>query len=304
MLQPALRLLLCLWLALAAAPAFVQAQFSLAPGGGGANAKVTATLVSEVSSAKPGEPFRIAVKLDHQPHWHTYGKVLPADVIGKPTTLKWTLPEGWKVEEMPWPETRQVASTDGKTTQGYEGTIYLPAKITPGGKAGEQAEISVKVDALVCDPQNCMPAKPEAKLTLTLADAAVTDAAQAEAFSKVPSLDSAGASAPAPDSRAAAAAGESATPTAVTTTAPRSFLGYLLFAFVGGLILNIMPCVFPVLGIKIMSVVQQAGEDKKKVLLHGLAYTLGVLVCFWALGGLVISLGKAWGFQLQSPGFV
>jgi thiol:disulfide interchange protein len=84
----------------------------------------------------------------------------------------------------------------------------------------------------------------------------------------------------------------------------RSFFGYLVFAFIGGLILNIMPCVFPVLGIKIMSVVQQAGEDKKQVLLHGLAYTFGILLCFWALGGLVIALGKTWGFQLQSPGFV
>jgi len=65
-----------------------------------------------------------------------------------------------------------------------------------------------------------------------------------------------------------------------------------------------MPCVFPVLGIKIMSVVQQAGEDRRRVLLHGLAYTFGILLCFWALGGLVISLGKAWGFQLQSPDFV
>jgi thiol:disulfide interchange protein len=70
------------------------------------------------------------------------------------------------------------------------------------------------------------------------------------------------------------------------------------------LILNVMPCVFPVLGIKVLSVVQQAGENKKQVLFHGLAYTFGVLVCFWALGALVITLGKAWGFQLQSPGFV
>jgi thiol:disulfide interchange protein len=86
--------------------------------------------------------------------------------------------------------------------------------------------------------------------------------------------------------------------------AERSFFGYLVFAFIGGLILNVMPCVFPVLGIKIMSVVQQAGGDKRQVLMHGLAYTVGILICFWALGGLVISLGKTWGFQLQSPGFV
>jgi len=263
-------------------------QVSFAPAGA-VNAKVTATLVSEVKSAAPVEAFRIAVKLDHQPHWHTYGKVLPPDVIGKPTSLKWTLPEGWTVEELPWPETHEVPSTDGKTSQGYDNIVYLPAKITPNGKVGESAEILVKVDALVCDPQNCMPAKPEAKLTISLTDKAELDPAMSEVFGAMKTMGETPASA-------------SATP--VVKAADRSFFGYLVFAFIGGLILNIMPCVFPVLGIKILSVVQQAGEDKRQVLLHGLAYTLGVLICFWALGGLVISLGKAWGFQLQSPGFV
>ena len=267
----------------------VTAQFSLTADT--ASAKVKASLVSEVKTAAAGEPFRIAVKLEHQPHWHTYGKVLPADVIGKPTTLKWTLPEGWTVEELPWPETHEVPSTDGKTSQGYDGTVYLPAKVTPNGKSGNMAEISVKVDALVCDPQNCMPAKPEAKLTVAIGAKAEADSAMAEVFAKV----------------APAAPSAVSTPQAqaVAAKAPqRSFAGYLLFAFIGGLILNVMPCVFPVLGIKIMGVVQQAGEDKRQVLIHGLAYTLGVLICFWALGGLVVSLGKAWGFQLQSPGFV
>ncbi|MES2735493.1 MAG: thioredoxin family protein [Verrucomicrobiota bacterium] len=287
-----LRFLLSLFLVTATvSPVRLAAQFDLSPAGGGAKAKVTASLVSEVKTAAPGESFRIAVKLEHQPHWHTYGKVLPADVIGKPTTLKWTLPDGWTVEELPWPDTHEVPSTDGKTSQGYDGTVYLPAKITPNGKSGNVGEISVKVDALVCDPQNCMPAKPEAKLTVALADKAEADPAMAEVFGKMASAPASGAA-------------EAKTPATVAKAPERSFAGYLLFAFVGGLILNVMPCVFPVLGIKIMSVVQQAGEDKRQVLMHGLAYTFGVLICFWALGGLVISLGKAWGFQLQSPGFV
>lgn len=84
-------------------------------------------------------------------------------------------------------------------------------------------------------------------------------------------------------------------------TGGRGTFTLLLFAFIGGLILNVMPCVFPVLGIKIMGFVQQAGEDRRKIFLHGLAYTLGVLVCFWALALLVITLGQGWGFQLQSP---
>lgn len=87
-------------------------------------------------------------------------------------------------------------------------------------------------------------------------------------------------------------------------TGGRSTATLLLFAFIGGLILNVMPCVFPVLGIKIMGFVQQAGEDRRKIFFHGLAYTLGVLVCFWALALFVITLGKGWGAQLQSPLFV
>jgi thiol:disulfide interchange protein len=78
----------------------------------------------------------------------------------------------------------------------------------------------------------------------------------------------------------------------------------LFFAFIGGLILNVMPCVFPVIGIKVLGFVQQAGENKRTVVLHGLAYTLGVLVCFWALALLVKVLGLSWGGQLQSAGFV
>lgn len=80
-------------------------------------------------------------------------------------------------------------------------------------------------------------------------------------------------------------------------------------ALLGGLILNLMPCVFPVLGIKILGFVQQAGADRRKVVGHGLVFTLGVLLSFWTLaaGLLLLRSGGAqlgWGFQLQSPGFV
>jgi len=83
----------------------------------------------------------------------------------------------------------------------------------------------------------------------------------------------------------------------------------LLFAIVGGLILNLMPCVFPVLGIKIMGFVNQSGHERRQVMMHGLAFTLGVLLSFWALAGLLATLRAGgeqlgWGFQLQSPVFV
>ncbi len=95
----------------------------------------------------------------------------------------------------------------------------------------------------------------------------------------------------------------------VPPPAPGSLPATLLLAFVGGLILNLMPCVFPVLGIKILGFVNQSGHDRRKITLHGLVFASGVLLSFWILAGalLVLRAGGSqlgWGFQLQSPAFV
>jgi thiol:disulfide interchange protein/DsbC/DsbD-like thiol-disulfide interchange protein len=79
-----------------------------------------------------------------------------------------------------------------------------------------------------------------------------------------------------------------------------------LLALAGGLILNLMPCVFPVLSIKVLGLINHAGEPANRVRRHGLAYTAGVLASFLALGGLLLAVRAAgaevgWGFQLQSP---
>jgi thiol:disulfide interchange protein DsbD len=91
--------------------------------------------------------------------------------------------------------------------------------------------------------------------------------------------------------------------------AAAGFGATLILAFVGGLILNLMPCVFPVLGIKVLGFVNQAGKDRRKVALHGLVFFAGVVLSFWVLVGILIGLRAGgdqlgWGFQLQSPSFV
>lgn len=85
--------------------------------------------------------------------------------------------------------------------------------------------------------------------------------------------------------------------------------GFLALAFLGGLILNIMPCVLPVLSLKVFSLLKHAGQTRGDALRHGLAYTAGVVLSFLALAGLLFALRAVgervgWGFQLQSPGFV
>ncbi|MGB1124774.1 MAG: protein-disulfide reductase DsbD family protein [Phycisphaeraceae bacterium] len=109
----------------------------------------------------------------------------------------------------------------------------------------------------------------------------------------------------------------------IATSAQDPALGFAVaigFAFIGGLILNLMPCVFPVLSIKILGFVQQAGENPAIVRRHGYAFGGGVLLSFWVLVGILLALrafaqtaaetsGSAatsagWGFQLQEPAFV
>ena len=85
-----------------------------------------------------------------------------------------------------------------------------------------------------------------------------------------------------------------------------TFLQAVIFAFIGGLILNLMPCVFPIISLKILSFVSMGNESSLKIRQHALSFCCGVLVTFLLIGLAMIMLKQAgsylgWGFQLQSP---
>lgn len=115
-----------------------------------------------------------------------------------------------------------------------------------------------------------------------------------------------------PSVKPAGAAGESpaALPSALpaTSAAPVSLWLALAFALVGGAILNLMPCVFPVLSLKVLGFASHA-HDRRKLVAGGLAYTAGVVLSFVALAALLLALRAGgeqlgWGFQLQQPAVV
>lgn len=88
--------------------------------------------------------------------------------------------------------------------------------------------------------------------------------------------------------------------------AQTGFLSALLFAVFGGLILNLMPCVFPVLSLKALSLVKISEKDTGLARMHGLSYTGGIILSFLAIAGVLIALQAGgqqigWGFQLQNP---
>ncbi|MFV8819749.1 protein-disulfide reductase DsbD family protein [Haliea sp. E17] len=103
---------------------------------------------------------------------------------------------------------------------------------------------------------------------------------------------------------------KSVTPPATATTAASKTAGalpyMLLLAFLGGAILNLMPCVFPILSLKVLSFANSSEHNRH---LHSWVYTLGVVTSFVAIAAVLIALQQAgravgWGFQLQAPGFV
>lgn len=103
-------------------------------------------------------------------------------------------------------------------------------------------------------------------------------------------------------------------PPAAFTSAPTpkpnatGLLRYLIFGFLGGFILNLMPCVLPVISLKIFGFMRQSGDSRASIFKHGLAFTAGIFVWFLGLAAVVIALKSAgsevtWAFQFQNPWF-
>ena len=86
-------------------------------------------------------------------------------------------------------------------------------------------------------------------------------------------------------------------------------IGAISLAFLGGIILNLMPCVFPVLFLKALSLVHSSTEERSRLRNHGFVYAIGIVVSFWAILSALLLLRAGgsqfgWGFQMQSPPFV
>ena len=95
----------------------------------------------------------------------------------------------------------------------------------------------------------------------------------------------------------------------VSSSSDMNLFQYLVFAFLGGLILNLMPCVLPVISLKLFSLIRHQDYTRKQLLKHNISYAAGVISTFMALAGIIAGLKATgdeigWGFQLQSPIFI
>ncbi|MEN9282775.1 MAG: hypothetical protein RLZZ179_268 [Verrucomicrobiota bacterium] len=127
--------------------------------------EVKVSLVAASDGIAPGGTTAVALKLEHADHWHTYW-INPG--LGTPTTIKWTLPEGFTASPILWPIPQAVATEVGNQHV-YSGTVYLVTdiKAPESAKIGETVKLSAKVEWQVCeDGGSCIPQ--DASLTLDL----------------------------------------------------------------------------------------------------------------------------------------
>jgi len=228
------------------------------------------TITSDYSALKPGLDVWLKVVLELEDGAHTYGEN-PGEV-GYPIQVNWNLPEGVTLIAQEWGEPISF-SFEGIEGQGYEdeADLYFLFRVSEDTQLTEFPFHAV-ISYLECTDV-CIPKKAEGSLVLTLGTDPI-----------------------------------SYTPFNVDRTTDVSFWVMVGLAFLGGIVLNIMPCVFPILSLKAIQVLDQSG-DSKALKIEGLGYTLGILVSFTVFGVIIAGLkwsGESigWGFQLQSPGFV
>ena len=262
---------------------------------------------AELFTRQTGGRIQAVVRIKIDSGWHLYGDVLGhPKAIGTPTTV--TLgAEGIKWSKVVFPKPhrlpQKIAGPD-VWINSHEGTILLYA----AGQADARVEgITAKIDAQTCsDTGSCM-LYAESLKSLGRGD----DTLFAAFPANLSISDTLTVKTPADSDKPAPADTTDYAAITFGDYAPRDGGGgghnlgiWLLIAFLAGMLMNVMPCVLPVISIKILSFVQQAGESRGRVLALGSVFGAGMLLVFWALAIAAMTLGLNWGEQFQSDGFM
>lgn len=239
------------------------------------------------------EDLLIGLQMEAESGWHFYWAGLGTDLLEP--TITWDLPKGMRVEALNHPKPSRF-DYGAYMGYGYDGRkVFLYRLVSDKEKVrdytlGEVLTISAKVDWVLCKDV-CIFGTEVVSLDWAVSDADKSTGAseflngllEAKKTNQSQSLEN--------------------------RFLEMGVLGWLMAAFLGGVILNLMPCVLPVLSIKVFSLIQHADGVASKRYLHGAMYTLGVVLSFVVLALILMglrSIGEevGWGFQLQDPYFI
>jgi suppressor for copper-sensitivity B len=240
--------------------------------------------------AKPGDEVTVSITAKIDKGWHAFALTHPDGGVGVPVTIRVTkvhnlvpVGKGWRPDKAPELKPDDT-SKKPRTLQEHSGTVTFSRKFKVAKDAKPGAiGVSGKFKYQICKTVCLFPKT----VTFSLGDLTTSSAAPkgSDDIDKTPF------------------------PGGAQSDVGEGSLGwFLLAAFLGGLLLNVMPCVLPVIAIKVMSFVQQAGESRRRILTLNAVYAAGVIAVFLGLAtlaaGVTVSGEKlGWGGLFQKPEF-
>ena len=262
---------------------------------------------AELFTRLDGGKIQAVIRIKIDSGWHLYDadkghpKVIGTDtkITMGPESVKWSkvvFPKPHRILQAP-----ELAGPN-VWINSHEGTILLYAV---GEVAGDVSgdNVTAQIDGQTCSDTSCMPYAESLK-SLGRGDDALFAAFPAN-------LSASDAPAVKPPARPAVVDTTDYSAVKFPDFAPRTgesgqhgLVVWLALAFLAGMLMNVMPCVLPVISIKVLSFVQQAGESRGRMLALGSVFGAGMLLVFWALAITAISMGLSWGQQFQSFGFM
>ncbi|MFL6233986.1 MAG: protein-disulfide reductase DsbD family protein [Thermoanaerobaculia bacterium] len=257
--------------------------------------KAKFVLNADRTAYDPGAPARVAALVTIEHGWHVNSHK-PSFEYQIPTVFDLEMPAGWPQETVRYPASKmKTFSFEPHPLAVYDGDVVVVAsfQVPKGVKPGAYPlQGSLRYQA--CNDQQCLPpVTAQAKLELRIGPGGQPQ--HGNLFTQ---------------GVAGGGEAETAVPKPSAAKPPAGSLAMtLLLALLGGLILNAMPCVLPVLSLKIFGLVRSAGHGRAEVVRGTLATSAGILASFWALALAAIAAHSAgaavgWGVQFQHPGFV
>lgn len=258
--------------------------------------------ITKTESVTPGETLQVAVLFDVSEGWHAYAEG-EGEAAGLPVEISWELPKGFEVGKVRHTPSAPL-ETDFGLANVYEGqgAFLAEVKIPQDLSLKEPLVLKANVTWMACGT-SCVPGNTPLQVTLSVSEKAGAEnplwqKTAAPLLSKLPDQD-----------LNQVVGGTDQLLLETSSFSWAEFGLALLTALIGGLLLNLMPCVLPVISFKIMGFITLANDSRRQILLHSLAFFWGVIISYWLLAGLLLSLraygeSVGWGFQLQEPIFV
>lgn len=247
--------------------------------------KASLEAFADRTSYASGEAVRIAAVITIEDGWHIQSNTPSFDYL-IPTEIAFELPAGWPQPDVRYPDHVMWEfgfSEELLAVYEHEAVIHADLDLPADAPAGA-VDVSAELTYQACDDIQCLPPV-TAEATVQLEIGATGEPTGHPAFDATPA-ESAG-----------------------TSSGALGLFAVLIPALLGGLILNGMPCVLPIVSLKLFGLAQASGRPRREITAGALMTTLGILVSFWVLAAATLlarSAGQAvgWGIQFQNPLFV